>query len=48
MDREEFKHEYGLEKLELITPVKRDFKMLVNSRVLRKLVWRNVFEDFTS
>lgn len=46
MSSEELEHEYNLEKLQLITPKKRDFKMLVTPRCT--YLSQNAHEDFTS
>ena len=43
----EFEHEYDLEKLQIITPRKRDFKMLVTPKFIGHYC-ENVFEDFIS
>jgi len=44
---EDFEHEYDMEKLQVITPKKRDFKMLVTPRYTGHYC-ENAYENFTS
>jgi len=46
MTEEQFEHEYNLEKLQVITPKKRDFKMLATPRFVSRYC-EGVYEDFT-
>ncbi len=47
MGKEEFKHDHDLEKLQVITPRKRDFQMLVTPRYVGRYRGES-YEDFTS
>jgi FkbM family methyltransferase len=47
MAREEFEYEYDLGKLQIITPKKHDFSMLVTPRYIHEYC-DNIYEDFTS
>ncbi|HXV79368.1 MAG TPA: FkbM family methyltransferase, partial [Candidatus Binatia bacterium] len=44
---EQFEHEYDLEKAVLVTPTKRDFKMLVTPRYVGHYR-ENTYEEFTA
>ena len=47
INKKRFRYEYNLEKLRVVTPKKRDFKMLITPRFVDHYV-KNVYEDLTS